>query len=63
MNPITELQILRQALQLDNQELGRYSIDPQQNTESIATVKRTITEKEARIAFLKDLPLILSLTV
>jgi len=47
----TELQILRQTLELDKQDLRRFENDPQANAESIATVKRNIETKEAKIAF------------
>jgi hypothetical protein len=52
MHHITELQALRQALVLDQQDLERFNADPITNAESIATVKRIIAEKEARITIL-----------
>ena len=52
----TELQTLRQALVLDEQDLQRFIADPITNAESIATVKRIIAQKEERIAFLETGP-------
>jgi hypothetical protein len=50
MHKFTELQTLRQSLELDKQDLHRFLADPTTPAESIATVKRTIAAKEARIA-------------
>jgi hypothetical protein len=46
----TDLQMLRQTLKLDKQDLQRFLADPHTPPESIATVKKAIAEKEAKIA-------------
>jgi hypothetical protein len=46
----TELQVLRQTLELDEQDLLRFLADPTTPAESIATVRRTIERKKAEIA-------------
>jgi hypothetical protein len=49
----TDLQTLRQNLELDRQDLRRFLADPIANAESITTARRIIAEKEARIVMLE----------
>lgn len=49
----TDLQMLRQTLILDKQDLERFLADPITNAQSVATVRRVIAEKEVKIAMLE----------
>jgi hypothetical protein len=50
MTTFTELQTLRQTLEMEKQDLRRFLNDPQTYAESIATTKRLIEQKEAKIS-------------
>jgi hypothetical protein len=52
----TELQVLRQTLELDEQDLLRFLADPTTPAESIAVVRRAIEMKKAKIALYERNP-------